>query len=202
MSNRSERLAGRSAIVTGAAGGIGRATALCLASHGASVVVADLNADGAATTVSTIQERGGRAIAIVTDVGVESSIRSMIEQSVAEFGRLDVLHNNAAALGADLLRRDLGVDAMDLDVWNQTMKVNLAGPMLASKYAIPHMISGGGGSIINTSSGASLAGDTRLTAYGVSKGGLNTLTAYIATQYGKQGIRCNAIAPGLILTEA
>src|ERR1044071_7192196 len=101
MTTQSEKLAGRVAIVTGAAGAIGRATALCLASHGASVVVADLNGDGANATVAGIEDAGGRAIAVVTDIGIESSIVNMIDQTLGKYERLDVLHNNAAALGAD-----------------------------------------------------------------------------------------------------
>ena len=106
--------------------------------------MADINGEGADATVEAVPTNGGQAIAVVVDVGSEGSIIEMVDRTVAEFGRLDVLHNNAAALGAELLRRDTGIAEMDLDVWDRTMKINLAGPMLSSKHAIPHMINSGG----------------------------------------------------------
>jgi NAD(P)-dependent dehydrogenase (short-subunit alcohol dehydrogenase family) len=124
----------------------------------------------------------------------------MIEAAVENFGGLDILHNNAAAIGAAKPGIDHDVAAIDVDVWDRTMEVNLRGVMLGCKHAIPRMLERGGGSIINTSSGSAERGDLANAAYAVSKGGVNTLTLYVATQYGKQGIRCNAIAPGLILS--
>jgi NAD(P)-dependent dehydrogenase (short-subunit alcohol dehydrogenase family) len=104
-------------------------------------------------------------------------------------------------MAPDVIRRDQDVVSMDLELWNRTMAVNLAGPMLACKHGVPHVIAAGGGSIINTSSGAALTGDSRTTAYGCSKAALSCLTMYVASAYGKQGIRCNAIAPGLVLSD-
>ncbi|MGE0306837.1 MAG: SDR family NAD(P)-dependent oxidoreductase [Acidimicrobiia bacterium] len=196
------KLAGRCAIVTGGGSGIGRVTALCLASHGAAVALADINGDAAGAVAAEVEAAGGRALAVIADLGIEKSIIAMIEQTVAEFGRLDILHNNAAVLSPNVLGRDNLIHEMNLEVWNTTFAVNLTGAMLASKYAIPHMINSGGGSIINTSSGAAFRGDVRQTAYGISKAALNALTKSIAVQYGKQGIRCNAIAPGMIVHAA
>ena len=121
---------------------------------------------------------------------------------MARFGRLDVLHNNAALTDSDFLTRDTAVTDLALDVWERTMAVNLRSQMLTCKHAMPEMVRGGGGSIINMSSGASLKGDRTRTAYGVSKAGVNTLTMYVATSHGKQGIRVNTIVPGLIITDA
>ena len=124
------------------------------------------------------------------------------ESVVDHFGRLDVLHNNAALTDSDFLKRDTPVTELDLEVWERTLAVNLTSQMLTCKHAIPEMVRHGGGSIINMSSGASLKGDRTRTAYGVSKAGVNTLTMYVATSHGKQNIRVNTIVPGLIITDA
>ncbi len=188
------------AIVTGSASGIGRATARVLAAEGASVVVADLDEAGASAVVSEIEADGGKAIATRVDVSAEDDVREMIAAAVSTFGGLDVLHNNAAALGSASPGLDMDIANMDVDVWDRTMAVNLRGVMLGCKHAIPALLERGGGAIVNTSSGSAQRGDLAIPAYGVSKGGVDTLTRYVAAQYGKQGIRCNAIAPGLILT--
>jgi len=188
------------AIVTGSASGIGRATARLLAAEGASVVVADLDDAGASAVVSEIEADGGQAMATQVDVSVEDDVREMIAAAVSTFGGLDVLHNNAAALGSASPGLDMDIAKMDVDVWDRTMAVNLRGVMLGCKHAIPALLERGGGAIVNTSSGSAQRGDLAIPAYGVSKGGVDTLTRYVAAQYGKQGIRCNAIAPGLILT--
>ena len=129
-------------------------------------------------------------------------MKATIKATVARFGRLDVLHNNAALTESDFLSRDTQVTELSLEVWERTMAVNLRSQMLMCKHAIPEMVRDGGGSIINMSSGASLKGDRTRTAYGVSKAGVNTLTMYVATSHGKQGVRVNTIVPGLIITDA
>ena len=134
------------------------------------------------------------------DVSDEDAVRGMLAAAVDTYGGLDILHNNAAAIGAASAGQDRDVASIDVDVWDRTMAVNLRGVMLGCKHALPHMLERGGGSIVNTSSGSAERGDLTLSAYATSKGGVNTLTLYVAAQYGKQGIRCNAIAPGLILT--
>ncbi len=195
------RLEGKVAIVTGSASGIGRQCAIALALEGASVVVADLDVDGAERVSSHIIDQGGLAHAVAADMGDPESVRTLVEQAVALFGGLDILHNNAAATHL-AATRDLNVDDMDPEVWESTMRINLTGTMLATKFSLPHLVAAGGGSIVNTSSGASLGGDFGHTAYGVSKAAINALTRYTAAQYGKAGVRCNAIAPGLIVTPA
>jgi len=195
------RLAGKVAIVTGAASGIGRACAIALADEGASVIVGDLDSEGAGHVSEQIIDRGGEAAPVQVDLGDPVSVKALVQQAVERFGRLDMLHNNAAATHL-AATRDLNVADMDPGVWDDTMRINLKGTMLATKFAIPHIIAAGGGSVVNTSSGASLSGDFGHTAYAVSKAAINALTLYTAAQYGKEGVRCNAIAPGLVVTPA
>lgn len=189
------------AIVTGAASGIGRECAKALARNGAAVVVADLAMDGAESVAGEIAAAGGQSLAIAVDIGDPAQLEAMVEQAVSHFGRLDILHNNAAATNL-ASTRDPNVIDMDLEAWEQTMRVNLTGTMLATKFALPHLLATEDASIINTSSGVGLAGDIGHTAYAVSKAGIIALTQYTAAQYGKLGVRCNAVAPGLVITPA
>jgi NAD(P)-dependent dehydrogenase (short-subunit alcohol dehydrogenase family) len=195
------RLEAKVAVVTGSASGIGRECALALAREGAWVVLADLDVDGAKNVFDQITDQGGRADVVQVDMGDRASVEDLVQQTVQEFGGLNILHNNAAATHL-AATRDLNVADMDPEVWDLTMRINLTGTMLATKFAMPHLIAAGGGSIVNTSSGASLGGDSGHTAYAVSKAAINALTRYTAAQYGRAGVRCNAIAPGLIVTPA
>jgi NAD(P)-dependent dehydrogenase (short-subunit alcohol dehydrogenase family) len=166
------------------------------------VAVVDIDGDRAGPVANGITGEGGTAIAVQADLSQEPEVVSAVAAVVAQYGRLDVLHNNAALTESDFLSRDTQVTDLALDVWEQTMAVNLRSQMLTCKHAIPEMVRHGGGSIINMSSGASLKGDRTRTAYGVSKAGVNTLTMYVATSHGKQGVRVNTIVPGLIITDA
>ncbi|NUY04854.1 SDR family oxidoreductase [Paraburkholderia youngii] len=194
-----QRVKDKIAIVTGAASGIGAACAARLADEGALLVVADLNLEGAQEQVRRIEESGGRAVATRVDIGDEGSIDAMFELTLKTWGGLDILHNNAAATSLSSTV-DAAVETVDVAVWDDTMRINLRGTMLASRRALPLMRARGGGSIINTSSGSAQAGALGYSAYGVCKAGIENLTRYIAAQHGKEGIRCNAIAPGLIVT--
>jgi NAD(P)-dependent dehydrogenase (short-subunit alcohol dehydrogenase family) len=186
------------AIVTGGGAGIGEATSMLFAQLGAAVTVADINAGDAERVAANIVEAGGRAIAIEVDVAEEAQVKAMIDRTVEEFGKLDVLFNNAAAL--NLIPSDPDVTAQDIEIWRKTMDVNLTGPMLGCKHAIPHMLANGGGSIINTGSHCGTRGELNMTAYGASKAGVIQLTRSVAAQFGKQGIRCNTLSPGLTMT--
>jgi NAD(P)-dependent dehydrogenase (short-subunit alcohol dehydrogenase family) len=145
---------------------------------------------------------GGVAVGVEADLSEEADVVSAIGSVVSRYGRLDVLHNNAALTDSDFLSRDTKVTELSVDVWERTLAVNLRSQMLTCKHAIPEMVRTGGGSIINMSSGASLKGDRTRTAYGVSKAGVNTLTMYVAAGHGKKGVRVNTIVPGLIITDA
>ena len=193
-----KRLDSKIAIITGAASGIGRATARRVAAEGARTVVADLNGAGAKLLADEISASGGEATAVQADLGDNDSARAMVEVAVTAYGGLDILHNNAAATRL-AATEDRPVSAADPAVWDETMRVNLRGALVAIQAAVPHMIARGGGSVINTASGAGLTGDLRNPAYGASKAALISLTRYVATEFGKQGIRCNAISPGFIV---
>src|SRR5580692_5094212 len=169
-----DRLNGKVAIVTGGGGGIGGATARALARAGASVLVVDINLSAAELVANGITEAGDRAVAFEADLSDEDQVVTTIAAATSHFGGLHVLHNNAALTDSDFLTRDTAVTELALDVWVRTMEVNLRSQMLTCKHAVPEMVRGGGGSIINMSSGASLKGDRTRTAYGVSKAGVNT----------------------------
>lgn len=189
------------AIVTGGAGGIGRAVVSALAAGGANVIVADIDQVGAERVAAEIRSSAGEATAVAVDLADEGSVAAMVDTVVDRYGGIDILDNNAALTSAEVLARDADVAAMTVEVWDQTLAVNLRSQMLTCKHIIPRMVEAGGGAIVNTSSGAASNGDMTRTAYAVSKSAIPTFTKYVATQYGRRGVRANAIVPGLILTD-
>lgn len=195
------RLEGKVILINGAGAGIGRACAEEFAAEGAKVVVGSVSRS-AEPVAKGIAEKGGEAVAYFADISVESEVAAMIAFAIETYGRIDVLHNNAAMTGNDIVTRDVDVANMDVDLWDRTMAINLRGPMLCAKHTIPHMLKQGGGSIIMTGSTKALQGDIAQTAYGASKAALHNLTYNIAAQYGKQGIRANVLMVGLILSGA
>jgi NAD(P)-dependent dehydrogenase (short-subunit alcohol dehydrogenase family) len=197
------RLDGKVAVITGAnltdgGANIGGVTARTFAREGARVVVADLPGRGSDTLAESLKADGFEALAVDLDIRDESQIEALVAATVAEFGGLDVLHNNAGLSP----EADGDVATMSADVWDLVFSVDVRGAMLATKHAIPHMRARGGGSIINMSSIAGLGGDGIHTAYGTAKLALCGLTTYIAAQEGPQGIRCNAVCPGLTMSPA
>jgi len=193
-----ERLSGKGVLAVGCGQGFGAAACVRMAEEGAAVVVADIDREKARQTAERIASAGGRALAQWVDVGEEAAVRELVQASSSWLGRVDVVFNNAAILGTSEVFDDamLPVTEISADVWDATMRVNVRGPWLVCKYAIPHMTRGG--SIINTGSLATIATMPKSGAYSVSKGAVNTLSRVIATQCGKRGIRCNTVNPGYV----
>ncbi len=189
---------GRVVIVTGSQRGIGLETAKLLVEGGARVVLVDLPGTPLEDSAASVGD-ASRVAHRHVDISDEASVKDLIAFTLDTFGRLDALDNNATARLE--LAGDRDVVNMDVEFWDGVFAVNVRGGMLMCKHAIPAMVDSGGGSIVNISSGMTHAGHDAYTAYACTKGAIETLTRYVATQYGDQGIRCNAVAPGLIGTE-
>lgn len=199
MDPRQDSFEGKVAIVTGAGrtGNIGTSIAYALASAGAYVMVTGRRATELEAIVEEFTERGLTLGYTVADLRNEGDISHLFEETVSRFGLPSILVNCASILGDS---DDGRLDSLSAEVWDSVFEVNARGTMLVCKHAIPLMIKNGGGSIVNLVSGCATAGNLRYTAYACSKGSVEVLTKYIATQYGTDGIRCNALSLGLIET--
>jgi len=188
-------LENKTGIVTGAGQGIGRAIARCYAREGARVIVADFNEDMGQETVALIQQDGGEATFVFGDVSKEDSVKAMVDKAVATYGGLHIACNSAA-----LSRGSGPIHEYERGMFDETLEMCLTNTWLCMKYEIPAMLASGGGAIVNISSNASLRGQAYNTAYAAAKGGVNVLTKSSAAEYGAQGIRINAVSPGVIRT--
>lgn len=188
------RLENKNAIVTGGAGGIGRATALAFAAEGARVAVVDLREDAASAVVEEILAAGGTAISIGADVSSEADIERVLDQTVETFGGVDVVFNNAG-----IIRRTTAVETT-VEEWDRVFGVNVRSIFLMCKHVVPIMAANGGGSIVNTGSGWGLKGGAQAISYCASKGAVVNMTRALAIDHGPQGIRVNSVNPGDVNT--
>lgn len=195
-------LDGKVAVVAGGGSGIGAATAERLASEGAAVVVGDIVGDNAVTVAKQIADNGGRSVSFEFDIADEASVMSLMDATIEAFDGIDLLHANAADLSPGNIGRDSDAVSVPLDVFDRTIEVNLRGHLLCTRHAIDRMLERGGGAIVYTSSAASFVGEPERPSYAMAKSGLNALARHVASKWGKQGIRANAVAPGLVLTRA
>jgi NAD(P)-dependent dehydrogenase (short-subunit alcohol dehydrogenase family) len=189
------RLEGKRAVVTGAASGIGRASAILFAKEGAKVVCVDRVADALEGTLAAIKEAGGTAVAQAADAGDEQAVKGYIDRCVTEFGGIDVVYANAGISGG-------GTPLLEqtVDYWSEILRINLIGPFLAIKYAAPLMVQQGKGSIVMTASVAGLRANAGMSAYAASKAGVISLAQTAANALYGTGVRVNAVCPGLIET--
>lgn len=191
------RLDGKVAIVTGGAGGIGAATAQLMTARGARVAIADIAFDRAREVAASLEG----ALAVALDLEDETSIEGMIAEVTSHYGRLDILHNNAALLGPEIAQNDGDVEFMATALWDRTYAVNVRGTMIACRAALPHL-KASGGNIVNTVSNLALQGHLIQAAYSSSKAAIIQMTRAIAASHGIHGVRCNAVAPGMTMTPA
>jgi NAD(P)-dependent dehydrogenase (short-subunit alcohol dehydrogenase family) len=187
-------------ILLAGAGGISNETSKRLATEGAKLVIGDINPDAAQSAAENLTRDGHIALGLPLDLSEEESVKAFIERGASAFGGVDGLFNVAADISRDTAGRDSDVVDVPVEVWNRTLLVDLTGYFLTIRHIIPHLLKRGGGAIVNTTSAAAYGGQTHLAAYGVAKAGVAALTHHVANRWGRDGIRCNSVAPGFILT--
>ncbi|HKA41281.1 MAG TPA: SDR family oxidoreductase [Burkholderiales bacterium] len=191
------RLKGKVALITGAGSGIAKAASRLFADEGARIVVAEIDRSRGLATERMLRDAGGEALFVETDVTNEAGAKATVAETVARFGKLDVLYNCAGGSTAE----DALVAEVDMAEWQRTMSLNLLGPILMCRHGIPRIVEAGGGAVVNMSSGAALRGASPAHIYTASKGGILSLTRALAGTFAKNNVRVNAICAGRILTE-
>ena len=194
-----KKLVNKVALITGASNGIGKATAERFVKEGAKVIIADHNIDRAEKLASSLRDNEFHAQAVMFEASDIKSAVKAVDKTIEYFGGIDCIVNN---VGGSDLSKDLSAGDLDIKYFDEVMHVNLRSMIATAQAALPYMKDKKEGSIINVASIGGLLGDLRGTLYGISKAGVINLTRYIATQYGHYGIRCNGVAPGLVLTDA
>jgi NAD(P)-dependent dehydrogenase (short-subunit alcohol dehydrogenase family) len=195
-------LADKVVIVAGGGSGIGASTARRLGEEGASVVVGDLDGANADAVAASVRAAGGRALSVTFDIADDASVAALVAAALAEYGRLDAMHANAADLSPETIGRDSNALEVPLEIFDHTLDVNLKGHLLCTRHALPHLLERGGGALVYTSSAAGHIGEPERPSYAASKAGINSLVRHVASHWGRQGIRANSIAPGLVVTPA
>lgn len=192
-------LKGKVAVIAGAATGIGKATAIRLGEEGVSLALGDINVAGVEAVARQVNAAGGKAVAAACDISDDASVKALVDCAVKTFGGLDFMYANAADLS--LCLNDTDAVDVSLDLFDRTIAVNLRGHLLCTRHAIPEIQKRGGGAIVYTTSAAAFAGEPERVSYAVSKSGIHALMRHVASRWGKEGIRSNAVAPGVVLTE-
>jgi NAD(P)-dependent dehydrogenase (short-subunit alcohol dehydrogenase family) len=196
-----EGLKGKTVLMFGGAGGIGSATSLRLSTEGANVVVGSLHQENAEAVALRITEAGGEARSVGVDITDDDAVAAAVKTAVDTFGGLDAVHVNAANMTMEIITNDSDAESIDLDVFDRTLRTNLRGPLLCTRHTVPELLKRGGGAIVYTSSASAFVGEPERPAYAMSKTGMHALVRHVASRWGKQGIRANAIAPGPTVSE-
>lgn len=194
-----KNLSGKRVLVCGGASGIGAATAKRLGAEGALVGIGDMNLEGAKAVAGDIQALGGDAIAWQYDQAQDASVEALVQGAIAHFGELDGLFANVADL--QIIHEDGDLLSNDSALWARTLQVNVTGTAMLMRAALPHMLARGSGVFVLTSSDAGVVGEPERPAYAASKAAVNSLCRHVASKWGRDGIRCNVVSPGFVLTE-
>lgn len=184
------------------AGGIADGVAQFLGTEGAKIVVGDIVLSNAQRCVDVIKKSGGDGIATTMDISNEEQVKNLISLGVNTYGKINGLFNVAANINPEEVAKDTNPLDIDIHDWQKNIDINLTGYLLTTKYTLPHILEAGGGSIVNTISDAVYAAMPDKLTYSVTKAGIGALTRNVASRFGKQGVRCNAVSPGLVLTES